>query len=286
MTGSSKEISVCVDGLRHPFGPGDDHFLLPVAPGAAESVSVEVQFKKSESNRSKRLKLEFRRIDSRMDESIASETLSLRQRIEAAYLHELKVEGRPPVSVFKFCHHLAISERDFFSEYASLEVVEAHWWRGMLEQVIAAVESGPEWAQFTARQRMLAFLFAFTTAALEHRSLLLLRLGHVSPLKAVPQWTALEQRYEVFVKELLMHGRLQGEIVSRGPFSAVYPRALRLLLRSVVAFNLKDESAKFERTDAFIEKSVAVLFDLMGRQVLDSGFDLLRFLLPRAPHRV
>jgi ubiquinone biosynthesis protein COQ9 len=65
----------------------------------------------------------------------------------------------------------------------------------------------------------------------------------------------------------------------------VYPRALRLLLRSVVAFHLKDESTKFERTDAFIEKSVAVLFDLMGRQVLDSGFDLLRFLLPGAAHR-
>lgn len=220
-----------------------------------------------------------------MDESIASETLSLRQRIEAAYLHELKEEGRPPVSVFKLCQSLGLSERDFFTEYASLEAVEAHWWRGMMEQVIAAVESGPEWAQFTARQRMLAFLFAFTTAALEHRSLLLLRLGGVSPLKAVPQWSALEHRYEAFAKDLLMHGRQQGEIVSRGPISAGYPRALRLLLRSVVSFNLKDDSAKFERTDAFIEKSVAVLFDLMGRQVLDSGFDLLRFLLPGALHR-
>jgi ubiquinone biosynthesis protein COQ9 len=60
----------------------------------------------------------------------------------------------------------------------------------------------------------------------------------------------------------------------------VYSSALRLLFRSVVAFNLKDDSAKFERTDAFIEKSVTLLFDLMGRQVLDSGFDLLRFLLP------
>ena len=220
-----------------------------------------------------------------MDDYTPPATPSLRQRIEAAYMHELKAEGRPPVSIFKLCQSLAISERDFFSEYASLEAVESHWWRGMVEQVIVAVESGPEWAQFTAKQRMLAFLFAFTTAALDHRSLLLLRLGQVSPMKSVPQWTALEQRYEAFAKDLLMHGRQQGEIVSRGPISAVYPRALRLLLRSVVAFHLKDESAKFERTDAFIEKSVAVLFDLMGRQVLDSGFDLFRFLLPGALQR-
>lgn len=220
-----------------------------------------------------------------MDDYTPPATPSLRQRIEAAYMHELKAEGRPPVSIFKLCQSLAISERDFFSEYSSLEAVENHWWQGMLEQVIVAVESGAEWEGFTARQRVLAFLFAFTTAALEHRSLLLLRLGHISPVKTVPQWAALEARFEVFAKGVLLHGRQQGEIVSRGPISAVYPRALRLLLRSVVAFHLKDESTKFERTDAFIEKSVAVLFDLMGRQVLDSGFDLLRFLLPGAAHR-
>jgi hypothetical protein len=166
-----------------------------------------------------------------------------------------------------------------------LDAVETHWWRGMMNDIIVSVESGAEWPTFSARHRMLAFLYAFTTATLDHRSLLLLRLGHTSPLKSVPQWSALEDRYEQFAKSILTLGRQQGEIASRGPVSAIYPKALRLLLRSVVAFHLKDDSPKFERTDAFIEKSVAVLFDLMGHQVLDSGFDLLRFLLPGVPHR-
>jgi hypothetical protein len=215
-----------------------------------------------------------------MNDLNSPEMPPLRQRIEQAYLHDLKAEGRPPVSIFKLCQSLDITERDFFSEYSTLEAVEMHWWRDMMDRIIVSVESGAEWSDFSARHRMLAFLFAFTTAALDHRSLLLLRLGHAGPLKCIPEWTALEQRFEEFSKAILMHGRQHGEIVSRGPVSAVYPKALRLLLRSVVAFNLKDDSAKFERTDAFIEKSVAVFFDLMGRQVLDSGFDLLRFLLP------
>lgn len=220
-----------------------------------------------------------------MNDPIVLENPSLRQRIESAYLHELKSEGRPPVSIFKLCQTLSISERDFFSEYSSLNAVEAHWWRSMMNDVIVSVESGAEWPTFSARHRMLAFLYAFTTATLDHRSLLLLRLGHTSPLKSVPQWSALEDRYEQFAKSLLTLGRQHGEIASRGPVTAIYPKALRLLLRSVVAFHLKDDSPKFERTDAFIEKSVAVLFDLMGHQVLDSGFDLLRFLLPGVPHR-
>jgi len=215
-----------------------------------------------------------------MEDFTAPEQPSIRHRIESAYLHELKAEGRPPVSIFKLCQTLGISERDFFSEYSSLEAVESHWWRHQMDGLILSVENSAEWPSFSARHQMLAFLFAFTTAALEHRSLLLLRLGHANPLTAVPQWSGLEERYEAFTKSVLMHGRQQGEIASRGPVTAVYPKALKLLLRSVVAYNLKDESPKFERTDAFIEKSVTVLFDLMGRQVLDSGFDLLRFLLP------
>ncbi|TDU80969.1 AcrR family transcriptional regulator [Prosthecobacter fusiformis] len=214
-----------------------------------------------------------------MDEH-SHELPPLRQRIEEAYLHEFRAEGRPPVSVYRLCQGLGITEREFFGEYSSLEAVERQWWRGVMDKVIHSVESGPEWQEFSARQRMLAFMFGFAEASLDHRSLLFLRLGQVMPIKPVPEWTALEERYEEFVNGILMHGRNRGEIMARGPLSSTYPKVLRLLLRSVVAFHLKDDSPKFERTDAFIEKSVTVLFDLMGRQALDSGFDLMRFLLP------
>ena len=219
------------------------------------------------------------------DQPLVQGAHSVRQRIEEAYLHELKAEGRPPVSIFKLCQSLGITEREFFAHYSTLESVEAHWWRGVMDGVILSVKAGPEWAGFSARQRMLAFLFAFTTSSMDWRSLLLMRLGHAGPLTTVPVWSALETRYDEFTQSLLMHGRQTGEILSRGPLGSLYPRALRLLLRSVVAFHLKDESHKFERTDAFIEKSTTVFFDLMGRQVLDSGFDLMRFMLPNVMRR-
>jgi hypothetical protein len=215
-----------------------------------------------------------------MSDNPTSETPDVSNRIQEAYLNELKAEGRPPVSIFKLCQSIGITERDFFSEFSFMEAVEIYWWSDLMDRVIKSVESGNEWIDFSARQRTLAFLFAFTAAALDHRSLLLMRIGNLGPLKPVPVWSGLETRFERFAESILARGRQSGEIVSRGPVSSVYPRAFRFLLRSVITFNLKDDSAKFERTDAFIEKSVAVLFDLMGRQVLDSGFDLLRFLLP------
>jgi ubiquinone biosynthesis protein COQ9 len=57
---------------------------------------------------------------------------------------------------------------------------------------------------------------------------------------------------------------------------------LYIHFRAVIAFLLKDESQRFERTDAFIEKTVAFAFDLIRTQAIDSGIDLARFLVPSA----
>lgn len=71
-----------------------------------------------------------------------------------------------------------------------------------------------------------------------------------------------------------------GEIAERGRFSSLYPNGLYAHFRGVIDFYLKDDSRNYERTDAFIEKTVAVAFDLIRTQVVDSALDLARFLIP------
>ena len=39
-----------------------------------------------------------------------------------------------------------------------------------------------------------------------------------------------------------------------------------------------DDSAGFEKTDAFVEKSVNLAFDLIGKGALDSAIDFAKFL--------
>lgn len=204
-----------------------------------------------------------------------------RQLILTAYENHLRREGQPPVSVFRFAEANGFTEREFFAEFPSLEAVEHRWWVEKLDHVIDAVEQGPEWAGFSARHRMLAFLFAFAEASLDFRSLLLIRLHGQNILTNPPALAAFEDRFLTFAKSLLEHGRASGEIASRGPLGRLYPQAAWRLFRSVIDFHLRDTSPRYERTDAFIEKSTTVLFDLIGRQVLDSGFDLIRFLLPK-----
>lgn len=216
-----------------------------------------------------------------MDPSLEIAAPPGRQLILTAYENHLRREGQPPVSVFRFTETHGFTEREFFAEFPSLEAVEHRWWVEKLDHVIDAVEQGPEWSGFSARHRMLAFLFAFAEASLDFRSLLLIRLQGKGVLTNPPALAGFMSRFLTFAESLMEHGRARGEIASRGPLGRLYPQAAWRLFRSVIDFHLRDTSPRYERTDAFIEKSTTVLFDLIGRQALDSGLDLIRFLLPK-----
>lgn len=208
--------------------------------------------------------------------------MSEREQILNAYQDHLLEHGQPPVSVYRFCKDLEITEKAFFELFPSFHVVEAVIWESMLDRVIASVETGTEWQEFSAKQRLLAFLFAFIEASLEKRSLMLLRFSEIGVFSRPPFLRRFAARYHQFAKSIVETGVENGEIAERGRVSDLYPSGLYTLFRGVIDFHLEDDSDQFQRTDAFIEKSVNVAFDCIRTQVLDSAFDLAKFLLPQS----
>jgi hypothetical protein len=204
--------------------------------------------------------------------------MTTQERITEHYTAHLREHGKPPETVFAVCKDLGITERDFFSSFPNLESVESAFWEARLGGVIAGVASGEEWAGFTAKQRLLAFLFAYAEASLDFRSLALIRFRGLNPL-AKPAWIAgFDARFQGFARELVARGEETGEIARRGKLSGLYPDAIGLLFRTVIEFHLGDASPGYERTDAYIEKTVDLAFSLIGTQAVDSAFDLVRFL--------
>jgi hypothetical protein len=207
-----------------------------------------------------------------------------RSMISEAYMATLQKEGHAPVSVHRFCKDLGIAEKDFYMAFPNLHAVEKHFWRSWMETIIAAVLSGKEWTSFSAKERYLAFLFAFTGQALEQRSLLEQRFGKLTLLCNPSSLDGLKSSLKDFTSELIQHGMEKGDIAHRGALGNLYPEVLYIHWRSVLEYFLKDESQGFERTDAFIEKTVEFAFDLFRTQVIDSAADLVRFLLPQLAH--
>jgi AcrR family transcriptional regulator len=209
--------------------------------------------------------------------------LGVRAKILDAFAAYMAEEGKAPRSVAKFCREIGIAEVVFYRHFPSMHVVEKAFWRDWMAGVIEAVESGAEWGEFTARERYLAFLFALMQSVAERRSLLLERFNDIAPLANPAALEGMRSEFLEFSRRLLDHGAASGEIAERRGLENVYPGVLYAHLRWVIDYHLKDESEEFERTDAFIEKTVRLAFDLFHAQAFDSAADLLRFLLPVNP---
>jgi hypothetical protein len=76
----------------------------------------------------------------------------------------------------------------------------------------------------------------------------------------------------------LYEGRESQEIIPRPYVSNRYPDALWINTLYILDFWVKDTSRNFELTDTAIEKTVNTGFDLMGRSIVDTVFDLAKFV--------
>jgi AcrR family transcriptional regulator len=215
--------------------------------------------------------------------SKAGTPTDLRAKILVAFAAHWSEEGRPPRSVARFCRELGITEVIFYKHFPSLHAVEKAFWRHWITEVISAVEGGEDWEEFTARERYLSFLFALTQSAIARRSLLLERFHDISPISHPAALEGMRSEFLEFAGRLIDRGTESGEIAERRGLTTLYPGILYVHLRWVIDQWLKDESEEFERTDAFIEKTVTLAFDLFRSQALDSAADLIRFLLPGNP---
>lgn len=204
--------------------------------------------------------------------------LEIRNQVIDAYIRYLGEHGQPPVTVTRFCKDHGFGEASFFKKFASFDALEAAFWGGLLSRVVEAVKAGAEWNGFAARERYLAFLYAFMEQSLGHRSMLLLRLKGVSPFSRFPALRKMEARFKEFADAVVSHGVSTGEIADRGRLRSFYLDALYIHFRGVMQFNLQDDSEGYEQTDVFIEKTVKLVFDLIRSQPIDSAFDLGKFL--------
>ncbi|WP_373400814.1 TetR family transcriptional regulator C-terminal domain-containing protein [Algoriphagus halophilus] len=87
-----------------------------------------------------------------------------------------------------------------------------------------------------------------------------------------------KEKFKDFANEIILEGKETEEIANRPFISEKYDEAMWIQLWFVFQYWLKDQSPRFEKTDAAIEKSVNLAFDLMGKSALDSFLDFAKFM--------
>ena len=200
-------------------------------------------------------------------------------KIKSAYIQSLLTNGKRPPSVFKFCLDLGIKEEEFYSHFGSFEGLERQIWNGFLAITINRLHSDPAFQEFTSREKILAFYFSLLEELKANRSFVLLALEGHQKLEIVPGFLkTFKTTFESFIESILGEGKSKGEVAMRPYLDKRYPQLFWLHLGFILHFWKDDDSAGFEKTDAAVEKSVNLAFDLIGKGAVDSAIDFAKFI--------
>jgi AcrR family transcriptional regulator len=204
----------------------------------------------------------------------------LRIVILEGYKNYVLEHGSAPKSVFKFAKDLKMKEEEFYTYFTSFESIKSAVWVEIFEETIRQVESQEIFREYSAREKFLSFLFTWIEELKKNRSYLLsLYESKSQTLMNLPKEASeFKQKFKDFANEIVLEGKETEEIASRPIISDRYDEALWFQTWFVFRYWLDDRSPRFEKTDAAIEKSVNLAFDLMGKSALDSFLDFAKFL--------
>lgn len=217
-----------------------------------------------------------------MEKATAKKTTKVdnKSKIITGYINHVLEHGHEPVSVFKFAKELKMKEEEFYNYFTSFESIKSAVWAYLFEVTVSGIESQDVYREYSAREKLLSFLFTWIEELKKNRSYLLSIYGNKKDLKNIlpTEVKEFKSKFKDFANEIILEGKETEEIASRPIISDRYDDALWLQTWFVFQFWLNDTSPAFEKTDAAIEKSVNLAFDLMGKSALDTFIDFAKFL--------
>lgn len=145
--------------------------------------------------------------------------------IHAAYIDFLLNHGKQPASIYKFCLELGLKEEEFYSHFGSFEALEKHIWKGFITQTINSLTADPDFENFNAREKLLAFYFTLLETLKARRSFILLQLHQHKKLEIIPGFLKeFKVSFEEFVGSILIDGKSKGEVAERPYLDKRYPQ--------------------------------------------------------------
>ncbi|MBY0425461.1 MAG: TetR/AcrR family transcriptional regulator [Cytophagales bacterium] len=210
------------------------------------------------------------------------DTKELSSELQEAFIEYLLENGKEPVSVFHFMKTLKMKESVFYDCFPNFTALQKSIWKGFATSTIDRLNAEPAYENYSGREKLLAFYFTLAEELKNHKSYVDLSIQHFPKLSNRPPM--LESFREVFmdyVAKLLGDSTASEEITSRPIISDKYSDLLWMHLIFILKYWSEDTSEAFEKTDAAIEKSVNLAFDLMGKSVVDSAFDFAKFLFEK-----
>lgn len=201
------------------------------------------------------------------------------EKIKEAYVSYVLEHGTKPPSIFKFVKELKIKEEVFYDSFNSFENIEKQLWLDLFEETTSRLHSDEVFEEYSVREKLLAFFYTWIEVLKTKRSFILETVPQRQKPDLKPAYLLyVRDAFKSFMNDLLLEAKETEEVKTRPYISDRYEDAIWVQFLFLINFWIKDESRGFEKTDAAIEKSVNLAFDLMGSGPLDTMLDFGKFL--------
>lgn len=206
--------------------------------------------------------------------------------IQQAYLEFVNNRGKRPGSARELCEETQIDLELFNQHFKNLIAVEKSLWLSWYNETLEVLESSEEYAQYSAQERLFAFLYTWLET-LE---------PHIEYIKLAPRYFNIfrpdelvlldfKKAYMAYTADLTELAKANGELLNRPVIERTYPDAFWTQLIFTLNYWVKDESEDKAKTDEAIERSVSLAFEWMGRNPLDSILEFGKFLIEKKDGR-
>lgn len=202
------------------------------------------------------------------------------EKLKTAYIEHLLENGSRPSSIFSFTKKLEMKEVEFYEYYNSFELLESNIWKDFITETINKISNDETYSGYTVREKLLAFYYTLIETLKQQRSYTMMCWKEIDMkrMKTPTFLTEFKTAYKEYMQDLIQEGKESGEVEPRRYLDNRYADFFWVQIALVMDFWVKDASKGFEKTDAFIEKSVNTSFDLIGASALDSVLDLAKFV--------
>jgi len=199
------------------------------------------------------------------------------------YIEYTSKHKKRPESIAHFMQKsLGDSEKTFREYFKSFGDLEQAVWEEQLKTTISQMKSEPVYYEYSVREKLLALYFTLFEVMKESRNL------GVYTLSVYNWWNndyAVLNRFKVvfedFVSELLHEGLQTQELTERPMITDQYDTVFWWQMLFLLDYWKDDQSKDLENTDAAVEKSVNLLIDLLGENVMDATFDFVKFIFQK-----
>jgi hypothetical protein len=194
-------------------------------------------------------------------------TTVTKDKIVSMYMHYRLENSKKPKSVYQFV------------KSNNIESIEKEIFKLFFDKTIALIHKDSNYKNYDMKSKLLSFYFTFFEILTANRSYVVMSLDeHQNQLKNLMQLNSFRRGFKTFIAEIYTSEiKIENEKLQNLQKTTVQESAwIQLLI--TLKFWLDDESASFEKTDIFIEKSVKLSFELMNMTPIESLIDFGKFL--------